>query len=130
VDVAAQHKVVHYGRVCKQLDVLKGPGYSFPGYPVRRASHQALILKEDIAAVRLVDTADQVEDGCLARAVGTDDGEYLVVIHLETHRIHSLQPAEADTQIVHLKMSHFPAPLVSCDGCGDLFFRDLQSYYG
>ncbi len=58
---------------------------------------------EQAAAGRLVDAADEVEDGALARAVGADDGEDLALRHIEGDAVDGLDAAERDGDVVGLE---------------------------
>src|SRR5690606_38306906 len=68
------------------------------GDSVRRRGGDVLAVEEEPARGRIVDAADQVEDGGLAGAVGADDGEDLAALHGEADVIDGADAAETDAQ--------------------------------
>jgi hypothetical protein len=72
-------------------------------------------LEHEAAAGRLVDAADEIEDGALAGAVGADDGENLALLHIEGHAIHRPDAAERDRDVLRLEQG---ARLRSVAQCG------------
>ena len=94
--VAADQQVLQHRGVLEQLDVLKGAGDTPTGDGVRRHARDVRAVEHQPPAGRLVDAADQVEDGALAGAVRADDGEDLALLHVEGHSIHGPDAAEGD----------------------------------
>jgi len=58
----------------------------------RRHLRDVTVLEEQFACGRIVEPRDQVEDRGLARAVGSDDGEYLTPGHAELTLSTALRP--------------------------------------
>jgi hypothetical protein len=92
--------------VLEQLDVLKGPGDAAGSDLVGRHLRDVLVAEDEAALARIVDAADHVEDGGLARAVGADDGEDLPRLHLEAHPVEGLDAAEVDTHSLRFEEAH------------------------
>ena len=103
VRMTRQQQVLQQAGVLEQLDVLKGPGDAQRSNPVGRRAGDVAILKHQASARRLVDAADEVEDGRLACAIGTDNGEHLAFAHGEADLIDGTDAAEIDHQTVGRK---------------------------
>ena len=69
---------------------------------------------DQAAAGRLVDAADEIEDGALARAVGADDGEDLALRHVEGHAVHGPDAAEGDRDVVGLEQGRRALAVAAC----------------
>ena len=77
VEVSAEHQVVDQGEVREQLDALEGAGHAERRDVVRSHADDLLAGEANAALLRPVDAGQDVEDGRLAGAVGTDDREQL-----------------------------------------------------
>ena len=65
-----------------------------------------LVVEDQAALPRIVDPADQVEDGGLAGAVGPDDREDLPGLHVEADGVQRPDAAEVDGEAVGLEECH------------------------
>ena len=90
----------------EELDVLKGPGNAPTGYLVRWNARDVDALEEQPSAGHVVDTADQVEDGCLAGAVRPDDCEDFPFRHIERNAVDRLDAAKPDREVARLEDGH------------------------
>src|SRR5204862_1364632 len=88
------------GGVLEQLDVLEGAGDAAAGDGVGWNAGNVGALEDEPAAGRLVDAADQVEDGAFSRPVGADDGEDLAFLHVEGYAVDRADAAERDRDVV------------------------------
>ena len=104
VGVAADQKVLQNSGVLKEFDVLKGAGNTQPGNLVRwliGQSQRALRpSKVDHACGRVVDAADQVEDGGLACPIGADQGEDFAALDVEADLVDGQHAAKAHAQVL------------------------------
>jgi len=64
-------------------------------HAVRFEAGDRLVAEEDVALARRKHPGDAVEEGCLARAVGTDEGEHLAPFDLEADVVDGHQAEEA-----------------------------------
>src|SRR5262245_58939718 len=106
VGVPPQEEVVEHGGVLEKLDVLEGARDAARGDLVSGQARDVLVAEDEAAVARIVDAADQVEDGRLARAVGADDGEDLLGLHLEAHAVEGAHAAEVHPQALRLEEGH------------------------
>jgi hypothetical protein len=106
VRMPRQQEVLQQGRMLEQLDVLEGAGDAESGDAVRRHVGDVGAVEGELAAGRLVDAAHQIEDGGLAGAVGTDDGEDLALVDGEAHAVDGLDAAEVDGEPVRDEEAH------------------------
>src|SRR5690606_6460647 len=63
-------------------DAMRGPG------------EDALAIHQNVAATRLIEPAEAVEERCLAGAVGSDEAEDLPLPHVERHAVQRDDAAE------------------------------------
>ena len=75
VQVAAQQHVVQYGARAEKFDVLEGAGDTPSGDGIGFQPDDRPAVEADRPRVRMVEAADAVEEGGLARAVGPDEGD-------------------------------------------------------
>jgi hypothetical protein len=118
--VGADPDVVEHREVGKQGDVLEGAANADLGDPVRRPVQDAAALHQDVAAGRLVEPRQAVEQRGLAGAVGPDQPEDLALVHVERHAIQRDDAAEHDADVANreqgilplreLCLRHFTAP--------------------
>src|ERR1700712_5119749 len=101
--VTADQQVLQQRGVWKQLDVLEGARNAEAGdLPGWRAG-EVLILQDQLAGGRRVDTADQIEDRGLAGAVRADDGEHLAFADVEADRIDRADATKSKRDVVCLE---------------------------
>ena len=86
--------VLQNGEVRNEPDVLEAPRHPAAHPQAGRHAGQVLPVDVDPSGRDRVDAADQVEDGGLARAVGSDEGGALAARHVERQIPDDLQPAE------------------------------------
>ena len=102
--VSADQQVVQHRGMLKQFDVLKRAGNAQPCHRLRQLlgqPDQALRSQViDLARGGRVDAADQVEHGCLACAIGPDQGEDLARLDIKADLVDRQHPAKAHAQIV------------------------------
>src|SRR5262245_41154467 len=96
VRMARQQEVIQQGGVLKQFDVLEGTGNAQPSDATRRYAGDVPVLENEAPGRWLVDPADQIEDGRLARAIGADNGKYFALAHSEADVVDSADTAEVD----------------------------------
>src|SRR6202165_892144 len=65
------------------------------GHPMGRQAGNRYAVQENVAAVRVIDAADAVEQRGLARSVGPDDADDVALGDLEGHAVHGGHSAEA-----------------------------------
>src|SRR5207245_6115589 len=102
VDVATEHEVVDDGHAPEERNVLKGAGHAQGGDAGGREPGELGAVETDGAPLRVKDAADAVEQGGLARAVGTDDGQDLALLDVEADAAHGLDAAERLRDIADL----------------------------
>ena len=98
--VATEHQVVQHGEVLEERDVLEGAGHPEVCDPVRPHAEDALAEELHAAALRPVDTGEDVEDRGLAGAVGADDGEQLARTDLEGRPRDRVDPREGQVHVL------------------------------
>ena len=64
--------VVDHGKLLEKPDILKGSCDSRPVYLDGTFSGDIRSVQKDLPFVRLVDTGQEIEDGCFSGSVGTD----------------------------------------------------------
>ena len=79
------------------------------GHVVGPEARAVAALEADAALVRVIEAADHVEQGGLARAVGADDGDDLPAPDLEADPVERLHRAEAHADPVDLEQRRGPA---------------------
>src|SRR2546428_7199445 len=93
--MAADPDVAHRRHVLEQADVLKGASNAELCGPVWLRAGYVAALEHDSPSRRGEDSSDAVEQGGLARAVGSDEGEDFALGDLEGHVVDRDQAAEA-----------------------------------
>ena len=78
----------------EQADVLEGARHARRQHPVRRGAGDVAILEDDPSAGDRYDTADQIDRGALARAVGADQAEDLALFDFEVELVDGMDAAE------------------------------------
>ena len=63
-------------------------------------------VEANVAAVRRVQARDEVEDGCLAGAVGADEADDLPLRHVERDVVDGDDAAEAAREVSRLQERH------------------------
>ncbi len=97
------HDVVEHAHALEERHVLEGARDAERGHVVGPELRPVAALEEDLALVRVVEAADHVEQGGLARAVGPDDGHDLAAADLEAHPLEGLHRPEAHADPVDLE---------------------------
>jgi hypothetical protein len=97
--VMSDQKVLQHRGILEQLDVLEGSRNPEPGDPMRRRTTKVDVSEQHIAAGRLVDPTDEVEDRRFSRAIWTNQREDLAAPHVEAHPIDRAHATEANRQI-------------------------------
>src|SRR6185369_9143873 len=95
--------VVEHAHALEERHVLEGARHPEGRHVVGPELRPVTALEEDLAFVGLVEAADHVEEGGLARAVGADDGHDLPAADLEAHPLEGLHRAEAHADPVDLE---------------------------
>src|ERR1700694_510584 len=79
------------------------------GHPMGRQAGNRYAVQENVAAVRVIDAADAVEQRGLARSVGPDDADDVALGDLEGHAVHGGHSAEALGDAAQLQLRlHLP----------------------
>ena len=99
MDMPADQQVLKHRGVFEKFDVLEGSGDAEFGNPVGRdlVEHHAIELER--AGGRYIETADQIEDGRLAGAIGADQRKDFSALDIEADLINGQHPAESNLQI-------------------------------
>ena len=84
------HDVVEGAHALEQGDVLKGPGNPKGGNMVGMHSGPIFSLIEDAAFIRFVKPVDDIQQGCFAGTVWSDDDHNLLGINLYAYLIQGL----------------------------------------
>src|SRR5690606_16285779 len=79
VEMASDHDVVDDAHPREDVRALEGARKAGPGDRVHRHGADVLAEERDASLLRPVEAAQAVHQGSLARAVGADDGEELVL---------------------------------------------------
>src|SRR2546423_10687968 len=101
--VVTDEHVVQDGHRAEQRDVLKRAREAAADHLMRTDRQNRGAIDEDRAGARPVNAGDDVEEGCLAGAVGSDQSDHLAGLDRERNPIESDHPTEADTQVAHLE---------------------------
>ena len=83
----------------EEFGVLEGAGYAQFGNAVAGQGADVLALQVDAALIRVIDAADDIEEGGLAGAIGADDAEDLAGFHREADAGQRLDAAESEGQV-------------------------------
>src|SRR5207253_1758393 len=99
--------------VGEQVNGLEGSGDPQLGDLVRLEPHQVVSVERGLAAVRLVQASDQVEQGGLPGAVRPDDADDLAGLDGDVELADGRQPTEGLGEAVDLQQgAHSAAPAV------------------
>ncbi len=90
----------------KDLGDLKGTRNPTPDAPRRQQIRDVLFVEQDTAGGRGQESADQIEEGRLPRAIGPDDRPQLAVLHGHRHAAHGDQTAEVTRDVIDLEQAH------------------------
>src|SRR5207247_7581426 len=101
--VGADEHVVEGGEPAEYLRVLKCPRDAEPRHRVRSAGQQVVPVETDVPGEGAVEPGHDVEDGRLARPVGSDEREDLPCPHGEVDVTQRGEPAEANRQPRHVE---------------------------
>src|SRR5439155_14556684 len=85
---------------------LEGAPDTQAGDPVRRHAADRLLLPADVAGVGTSESADAVEEGRLASAVGPDDAQHLAGLDRKGHAGQGLDAAEALADLADRQQAH------------------------
>ena len=85
VQTSTEHQVVQHRQVVEQLNVLEHARHTESSDVLGRLAEEFLPPEEDAALLRVVDTRNAIEDRCLARSVGADDGKEFTRPDVEAH---------------------------------------------
>src|SRR5690606_41482452 len=86
VEMTADHDVVDHRHAREDVRALEGPRQARPRDGMDGHRTDILAEERDASLLRPVEAAQAVHQGSLAGAVGTDDGEELVVTHGEDRK--------------------------------------------
>ena len=104
--VGADHDVLQRGHAGEEPEVLEGAGHAAGGHLVRRPAVERHALEPHLARVGDGHAGEQVEEGRLAGAVGTDDRLDAPGPDVEAHLPDGLDPAEALGDATDLEQAH------------------------
>src|SRR6056297_2535753 len=119
---AARHHVVEHAHPLEKRDVLEGARDALPRDLVGLHVGALLALVPDLALLRVVEAADDVEHRRLAGAVGADDRADLTLADVEADVLDRHHAAEAQRYVLHLH--HHPADRAAVLG-GEALRRHL-----
>ncbi len=98
--------MLEYGHVPPQQQILKRPAKSQGSNPVRVQTDDRIPLKQDVALGRFVYARDQIEDGGLTGAVGTDQASDLARIDIQAEIGDRTKPAKIMRHFFNVKQRH------------------------
>jgi hypothetical protein len=101
--MTAQHEVIHSGHVREKFDVLKCPRNSLFGNLVGPQLGNGFSLEEDLSRIRLVNSADAIEDGGFPSPIGSDDGINGPFLHFEADITQRSDSAKRDGEIFNFE---------------------------
>jgi hypothetical protein len=110
--VATEEEVVDHVEVGEQAEVLERSADAQLRGVSRLLADQVRPVELDDALLRAVHGRQAVEDRCLARAVGADDGEELAGLHLEAHPGQRRHTSEAEGDLTHVEQWGAPGGIV------------------
>src|SRR5579883_3170687 len=90
----ADEHVLQHRHVIKQANILKRTRDPSPQHLIWIEANDRRASEPNITGRGAIDPRNQVKDGRLARAIGTDDAHDLVRGHLEIHALHRDESAE------------------------------------
>src|SRR5581483_1117637 len=95
------HHVLEHRHAAEELRGLEGAAQAQTGDGAGLAADHGGAVEDDVALLRAVDAADDVEQRGLAGAVGADQAADLAAPHLQVDAFEHLHAAEADVKIAH-----------------------------
>ncbi len=98
--VHTDHHVLERGQIWKQPDVLKRARDPKPGDAMRLQPGEAVFLEKCLARLRARVTGDDVDQRCLAGAVGADEAEDRALFDFERHAVDGLHAAEVALEAI------------------------------
>ncbi len=101
--VMPDHHVLQHRHVVEEKRSLKGPAHAQSRDAVGRETQQRRASELGPSCLSRQHTCQQIEDGCLARAVGADESLDLPLAHGKADILHGLQAAEVLTQPAKLQ---------------------------
>ena len=90
----AEAHVLHHRQAGKRLGQLERADHADAGEFVRRATGDLLAVEVPLPVVGVVEPGEQVEQRCLAGAVGSDQGGDLAALHLDVVDVDGDEPTE------------------------------------
>src|SRR5262249_13940597 len=109
----SKRDILEHRKVAERFDDLEGASDAFFDNGIRPQSDQALAFKQNLTFSRRNEAGDQVEDGCLARAVRPDQPQDFAVSELEGQIGNGAQTAEILSQAGYFEQRHGIHPRVS-----------------
>ena len=101
--IATRHDVVEHAHTFEQCKILKGTRHPHHRHLVTIHVLESLTPKRDRALLRLVHAVDAVQHRAFARAVGANDGAYLMLSDIERNVLQRLDTSKRERNIVHVK---------------------------
>src|SRR2546426_2520139 len=108
-----QRHVVDDRQLVEEVDDLEAPGDAALDAVLHRLASDVLAAEEDLAAVGLQESADQVDQARLARAVGADQRDDLALADLEVDLVDGMGFAEVLGQLRRLQVIHWANRLLA-----------------
>src|SRR5690606_2982043 len=105
----SHQQVLQHGQILEQAHILEGAHQPFSRHFMAGHAVYRLAVHGNDAGGRLVETAHAIEYRGLARAVGANDGEDLVLMNVELHPVDGQEAAEAHGEIRDLQqdLAHY-----------------------
>ena len=106
----------------KEFDVLEGSGNAEMGDLVRAGACDVVfapVVVDDFSFLRFVESANAVEQAGLARAIGTDDGEYFTLLDFQPDVEQRRDAAEAQLNILDVKLCIARLKLTAVEGVSE-----------
>ena len=100
-DMPPDHDVFEYGHLGKKADVLEGSGDARLGHFVHGCGGVGLAVELEAPGIRGVEAGDDIEEGGLAGAVGSDQAVDLTALDRDADIGERLQTAEALVGTLH-----------------------------
>ncbi len=94
LQMAPRHHIFERGHVVENLQVLKCARETQRGDLVQAQVVDGLSLEQDVSARQAMHPRDEVEGGCLARAIRSDEPQNLAVLHVKRNIVDGDEPAE------------------------------------
>jgi len=106
MDMTPNQDVLHDVGVVKKLDILEGPRNAQAGHLIGSDPGDVTPFKMDAASGRVIDAADQIENGGFSGAVGSDDGENTALFDLKGDAVDRLDATKMNGKIFDLEEAH------------------------